>query len=224
MTTALDVIRDSLEMLGVDAPGEEISGADSARALTVFTDMIDSWSNESLACFAWLTQSFPLVSGQSIYTVGPGGDINGTRPIRISDAAGGAYLLDQNQNRYMMNVVDQLTFNVATTSAVNSNIPDTLFYDAQFPLGNVNIWPIPNDTSYTCYFLSYLQLIDPSDLVSVVAMPPGYTLAFKTNLAIALKPYFSTAVLDPIVLARAAESKRLIKVSNIRTQQVVFEA
>lgn len=222
MTTALDLIQDSLEMLGVYGPGDAISAADSARSLTVLNDMLDSWSNESLICFAWLQQSFPLAVNITQYTCGPGGSISAIRPLRVSDSAGSAYLLDQNNNKYLMEVVDQLTFNLRTTAAVNSNLPDTLFYDPQFPLGIVNIWPTPSQV-YQCYFFSYLQLGDFPALTTAVSLPPGYNLAIKTNLAIALKPYFTSAQLDPVVVKRAADSLGNVKRNNNRTQRSVFE-
>lgn len=223
MTTALDIITDSLEMLGVYSPGDAISDADAERALIVLNDMTDSWSNESLTTFCYLTQSFAMVNNKSIYTVGTGGDISGPRPLRISDAAGAAYMEDQYKNKFPMNVVDLDSFNLITTSAVNSNIPDTMYYDPQFPLGRINIWPVPNDTSYVCFFQSYAQLTDFASLSSAFSLPPGYALAYKTNLAVALKPYFKDAELDPIIAVRADKSLATIKRINMRQQNAIYD-
>lgn len=222
MTTATDIAQDILEMLGVLSPGDPMANADAQRVFSVVNDMLDSWSNESLSCFAWLQQTFNLVINQSQYTVGPGGNINGTRPLRVSDGAGSAYLLDTNANKYPMDVVDQLTWNLRTTAAVNSNLPDTLFYDPQFPLGVINIWPTPNMT-YACYFYSYLQLVDLASLTATFSMPPGYKLAITTNGAVACKPYFRDAQIDPIIVDRARESKGNIKRTNMRTQIAVMD-
>ena len=57
MTTAQDIITDSLNILGVYAAGETISDADLEQAFTRLNDMLDSWSNESLTCFAILELS-----------------------------------------------------------------------------------------------------------------------------------------------------------------------
>ena len=222
MTTALDLITDSLELLGVYSPGDQISAADSARSLSVLNDMMDSWSNESLTCFANLTQSFYLVVGQSQYTVGPGGFINGERPLRVLDAPGSAYLLDQYGNNYPMNVDDLLTWNITTTAAVNSDLPDHMYFDPQFPLGIINIWPQPA-FSYQCFFTSYLQLSDLSTLTSSFSMPPGYKRAIVTNLAISLKPYFTSAQLDPDIRLEARETKGNVKRNNMRTQIATYD-
>lgn len=222
MATALDIIQDSLELLGVYAPGETLSAADAARGLSVLNDMLDVWSNESLACFAWHTTSFTLQAGVSQYTIGAGGVISDTRPLRVSDDAGSAYLLDVNNNRYPMDVLDQMSWNLRVTAEINSNLPDTLFYDPQFPLGIINIWPTPN-LAYTCFFSSYLQLGDFAALTSAFSLPPGYKRAITTNLALSLKPYFTGSQIDPLVLEEARQTKGTVKRNNMRSQRSIYE-
>lgn len=222
MSTARELTQNALESLQVYAPGEDISAADAARGWRTVNQMIDSWSNESLATFAYLTQTFPMISNQSAYTVGPGGDINGQRPLRVNDAPGSAYILDNNGNKYLMDVVDQFTWNIRTTAIANSNLPDTLWYDPEFPLGVINIWPTPTG-GYTCSFLSLLQLTEFTSPDTVVTFPPGYELAFWTNLAVMLKPFYQNAVLDPDVRLMASTSKAAIKRINMRTQIAVFD-
>lgn len=225
MPTARDIIQDAMELLGIYAPGEVMSAADAARGLSTLNDMMDVWSNESLATFVWLTQTFPLVPGQYQYTIGPANlnpDIIGERPLRISDAPGAAYLLDDNLNKYMFDVLDQLTFNLQTTAVANSDLPNLLYYDPQYPLGVINVWPTPS-TGYTCSVLSYKQLGDFSTLDAVFSLPPGYKRAITTSLCVSLKPYFTSANLDPDVRMEAMQTKGAIKRNNMRTQIAVFD-
>ena len=222
MATALDIITDALELLGVYSPGDPISSADLNRSLSVLNDMMDVWSNESLACFDWITQTFTMIPNQYQYTVGPGGYISGPRPLRVSDAPGSAYLLDTNLNRYLMDVVDQLTWNLVTTAVADSDLPNIFFFDPQYPLGIVNIWPTPS-SSWTCSFLSYRQLGDFSEPSSTFSLPPGYKRAITTNLCLSLKPYFASAQIDPLIIKEASETKASVKRNNMRTQISVFD-
>jgi hypothetical protein len=222
LATAKDIIQDSLELLGVYGPGDQMSAADAARSLSVLNDMIDVWSNESLACFAWHTTSFQFQPGVSQYSIGTGGTINDIRPLRVSNDAGSAYLLDVNDNRYPMDVLDQMSWNLRVTASINSDLPDTLFYDPQFPLGLINIWPTPN-LAYYCYFSSYLQLGDFASLTSAFNLPPGYKRAIVTNLALSLKPYFTGSQIDPLVIEEARQTKGSVKRNNLRSQRSVYE-
>lgn len=222
MPTARDVIQDSFELLGIYPPGNSMSTADALRGLSTLNDMLDVWSNESLACFDWVTMTFTLIPGQYQYTVGAGGNIDQTRPLRVSDAPGSAYLLDTNLNRYLMDVVDQLTWNIQTTAVANSDLPNILFYDPQFPLGIINVWPTPS-IGYTCSFLSYRQLGDFASLDALFSLPPGYKRMITTNLCLSLKPYFTGAQIDPLIMKEASETKASVKRNNIRTQIAVFD-
>src|ERR1700744_536055 len=135
MATAQSLIQTALEQLGVYAPGEVLSAADSSRGLQQLNAMMDSWSNETLICYAIQEQSYPLVVGQNQYTIGPGGNFNGTRPLKIIEGPVSAYIMDENSNRYPMEVIPQDRWNMIGLLTNTSNIPDTLFYDPQYPLG-----------------------------------------------------------------------------------------
>jgi len=122
-------------------------------------------------------------------------------------------------NRLARNTLWNLIGNVST---VTSNIPTTLYYDNQFPLGVINVFPVPNIT-YTLFWDSFAQLTEFPDLTTDITFPPGYMLALKTNLAVYCKPYFATAQLDPDIRQQARESKGAIKRANVRDNVAYYD-
>jgi hypothetical protein len=222
--TAMVIVQDCLELLQVYAPGETISDADAQRTLSVLNDMLDVWSNLTLSCFTILEQSFPLVAGQQQYTVGPGGQINGQRPLKVLDGPGTAYVQDFNGNNYGVSVVarDQWNLYGNRSELITSDFPDTLFYDPQYPLGIINVMPVPT-INYTMFFDSYSQLGDLSSLTAILSLPPGYKRAITTNLAVSVKPYFKTGQLDPLIIAEAMKTHGDIKRTNMRPNVAVME-
>lgn len=224
--TAIDVITDSLQLLQVYAPGEILSDADAQRSLATLNDMLDDWSNQTLACYAILEQSAPLVPGQQSYTIGkdPTADFNMTRPLKILDGPGTAYVQDVNGNNYPMNVVPRDQWNLYGNRSIliQSDFPDTLFYDPQYPLGVINVLPVPT-INYTMFWDSYLQLADFDSLTTAFSFPPGYKRAIVTNLAVALKPYFKTAQIDPLIILEAKERFGNIKRTNMRSNVAVMD-
>lgn len=222
MATAGDIILDALQMLGVYDSASPLSTADATLGLQVLNDMLDSWSNEALSTFAINHQSFPLVAGQQSYTIGSGGNINTVRPLRILEDPGTCFIRDSNNNDYPMRVIPEDVWNTIGAKYLTSDLPDTLFYDPQYPLGIINIYPIPV-LPYTCFFDSYLQLASFGSTASNLSLPPGYKAALGTNLAIALKPYFADGNLDPIIVKRASETKGNIKRTNMRINLATFD-
>lgn len=223
MSTAQNLIQAALEELGVYAPGEVLTDADAERGMWVLNGMLDSWSNESLFCYAIQTISFPMVVGQSQYSIGTGGQINATRPLRLIEGPGAAYVRDVNNNNYPVAVIPQDKWNLIGLKTNTSNIPDTMFYDPQFPLGLINIFPVPN-ISYMMFFDAYLQLSDFADLTTPIALPTGYQDAIQHSLAVRLKPFFKDAQIDPIIIELASMSKAAIKRNNIRSNVALYDA
>lgn len=226
MTTAQDIIQDALESMGVYAPGETITDSDAERALTVLNDMLDSWSNESLTCFATLEQSVALTVNKAVYTLGSGGDVS-VRPIRIIEGVGAAYVQDSNNNNYPVDVVPRDKWNLIGNrgSTVTSNVPDMIFFDSQFPLANLNVFPTPNTGGYTLFWDSYLALSEFATLTTAVSLPPGYLIALKRNLAVEAWPYFKDdkSTPSPILLESASKAKGNVRRSNIRTVEAVMD-
>lgn len=223
MISARDLIQAAFEELQVYSPGETALDADAARGFKTLNDLVDSWSNESLTCYAINQQSAPLVPGKYQYTIGEGGDFNMQRPLRIIAGVGRAYILDDNGNKYLVSVVPQDVYNWQSQNNINSNFPDTLFYDPQFPLGIINIFPVPN-ISYTIFWESYLQLTEFASLAATLNLPPGYERAFKKNLAVELAPFYPTAVLSQATIAQAARALGNIKRTNTRPLVATYDS
>lgn len=225
MATALDIITDSLNKLGVYSPGDTITDADAQRALSVFNDMLDSWSNESLSCYQGIETSVPLAVGQTSYTVGIGGQINIIRPLRIRMGAGAAYSQDTNGNNYYCEVVNRPKWNLINNrgSTITSNVPTTAFYDPSFPLATLNLYPTPNVGGFTFFFDSDLQLISSLSLSTTLSLPQGYKKALQDNLALEIQPYFSDAPLNEMMVRAAKKSKGNIKRTNMKVQEVVYD-
>src|ERR1700721_2852253 len=215
--TALSIFTDALNLLGVYGPGEQIDGADGDTGLSVLNDLLDNWSNLTLACFYIQQISFPLVPMQNQYTIGIGGQIDVQRPLKLISGPGCAYVIDTNGNKYGVSVVplDQWNMIGNNSSLVTSDFPDTVFYDPQFPLGIVNVCPFPT-IAYTMFLTPTQKLENLSTLYSSLELPPGYKRAIVTNLAVMLKPYYSTAQIDPLVVAEALKTLGDIKRKNMR--------
>jgi hypothetical protein len=79
-TTALDLITGALRNIGALESGETATPADSADALQVLNDMVESWSVDHLFIYASVENLLNFVPNQYQYTVGNyvGGTFTGT--------------------------------------------------------------------------------------------------------------------------------------------------
>jgi hypothetical protein len=75
MTAPIDIISSALKDIGALAAGETPTPEAAQDAFIMMTRMIDQWSNEQMMVFYKTEIIFTLTSGQTQYTIGPGGQI-----------------------------------------------------------------------------------------------------------------------------------------------------
>ena len=214
--TARTLLQDAFELIKIYAPGVNMNAADAARGLSVMNQMLDQWSNQPYACYANLEQTFTLVPGKNQYTIGPvGADIIAPRPLELLDKPGSAYVTDVNNNRYPMDVIQQDQWNQIGLLTVTSQLPTTIFYDPQYPLGIINIFETPL-IAYPVSFDARLQLADMQTLDTAFSLPPGYSSAIVPNVAIRLWPYFRQGDPTPFLMKLASDTLAEVKRTNIK--------
>ena len=71
MTTAIDIISRALKDIGALEAGETPTPDAATDALDMLNDLLDQWSNEDQIVFNFTEIIFPIVQGQTQYTIGP---------------------------------------------------------------------------------------------------------------------------------------------------------
>ena len=201
MTTVADILTASGRTLGYLGRTESMAAADAVDGLACFNRLLDSWSNEFLMSYVTLQRSFTLTVGTQTYTIGAGGTINSTRPSNIISA----FLRDSNGLDYPMEVIPREKWDGIGDKTNTSQMPFYLFYDSQYPLGIINIFPSPL-LAYTVFFNTTTDQVDYSLLTTSLALPVGYERAFVLNLALEMQTAGFPCLLDEKSYARLIEN------------------
>lgn len=210
MTTARQIIKRALQRNGVLTKNEAPSGDEASDGLSMLNDMMASWSNDSLMIYARLSESFPLVSGQDVYTIGSGGDFDTDRPLQILTAFTRIGDID-----YDISIIPDISYDGITQKNISSSIPEVMFYQASFPLGKITIYPVP--TTGTLHIRSEKQLTQFPSLDTDVELPPGWDRALIFNLAIELAGEYGQAV-DEATFLIAMDGLNKIKTAIARNK------
>jgi hypothetical protein len=209
MTTARDIIKKSLQKIGVLVKQEDPSSDEANDALDALNALISSWSNDSLVIYARTWENFALTGGDGEYTIGTGGNFNTTRPIAIID--GYTRLINDD---YPLRIVSDEVY-AAIPDKTSPGRPDVLNYDNAYPTAKIRLWSVP-DVNYTLYIQTEKELTQFT-LDTTVALPPGWVRALVNNLAVELAPEYGQEVPDTVLMA-ARESKGLISRSVNRVR------
>lgn len=206
-TTAQQIINRSLRIIGVIGAGETPSGEDSADALTVLNQMLESLSLQGLSAYRCPQETFNLVAGQASYTVGPSGTaLVTTRPLKMLDG-----FVRLNGIDYPVNWVDAPTYDSYAKKSVESNLPDRAFYDPTLTNGTFYFYPTPSQAN-TFYFRSWKVLESFTALNETVDLPQGYARLLSYMLARELSPEYGkpvTADIDRLYVESLKNLKRM---------------
>lgn len=214
--TALQLITDSLKLLGVVAGHEVPTSAEQQDSFARLNELVDSWGTHADTLFLARREVVPLVTGQATYTVGPGGDINAPRPMTLD---GAAYVTGTGESAVEVPVAlltgpmyDGLPMKAMTGSVLGVTLLPTASY------AELTVWPVPSaDQTLVLYYEEPLAAFP--DLITPVSLAPGYAKALRTNLALELAPEFGRVV-DPMLDRLAHESLADIKRANWSQQEL----
>lgn len=219
MTTALDMIRRSLRMLGVESQGEVPANNEANEALVSLNAMVDQWSNEKLMLFTITNNLFNVVAGTTDYTMGPVGSgatwesSQVTRPLLTQRYSA---FIRANQSGintdYVMDYYPNDRFQSIFQKTISTNYPYAWTCDWNYPICTVRIYP--NPTLNVQFGLSeYAQLTRFGTLTDSLVMPPGYENCIVFNLCIELAPEYGVEPTG-FILEKAKETKFNIKRAN----------
>ena len=222
MPTAQKILTDAAKGIGYLGRTETLSAQDATDALRALNGWLDSLSGEFLASYANATFTHTLTANTSSYTIGSGGDISGVRPDNIDQA----WIRDTNNLDYPMTVLNQYEWNSVGQKDITSQIPTTLFYDPQYPLGIINIFPVPL-LAYGLRFNALIQQTTFSTMTHSLSAPPGYERFYILNCGLELiSAGFHCGLSDKDYVRyvqNATEAKANIKRKNIKEVEASYD-
>lgn len=202
------VIADAFREIAVFAPNAAIPPDDFAYALGKLNRLLENMTEDRRITFAESFTAYVLIPGHNPHTIGPTGDwMVTTRPLEVRAAQ--LILTNVTPNVYLpVEIIGWAEWASLSVRAVQTSTPLKLYYDAQWPNGNINLYPVPS-TAYQ------LELVTRTGFVAMLAtdtftFPPGYQDYVTLMLARSMAPaYPGSAQISQQLLAdiAACESK-----------------
>lgn len=209
MATAQDIIEGALRKIHVLGKGSSLDNDEAQDALETLNAMLATWSAEGDLVFTESKETFNLTTANS-YTIGSSGDFNTTRPLYFT----AAYVTSGNID-YSLEFIDNQQYSTIPLKTTGS-IPEYLYYDANYPLGTIYLYPSPSSvTTITLY--SVKPITSFSSLTTTFSMPEEYKASLIYNLAVWLAPEYEREA-SPTVQRVARSSKDVVMAQNKRNE------
>jgi len=221
-TTALQIIEDALGLTRAVGVDQTLTASEVSDCLNALNDLIENWSTQKLAVYGQANQTFNTVSNQKVYTIGPSGDWNTVRPIRIDQPAYSTLPTGSaTPVTFPCVPITQAQYNMIGVKDQTQQWPNFYLYVNEFPLGLITLWPVPNQVTAITFSIDRI-LTQVTSAAATLSFPPGYVKAFKYNLAVEIAPLFGQPV-PAKVEATAVSSLADIKRANRVTPEMRYD-
>lgn len=211
--TPRDLIKSSLRLFGAIATGETPSSDQETDAFSVLNEMLVSWSNDGLLIPQIVRESFALTPNQQTYTMGPSGNFNTTRPVRI-ESAGVEMQNGASTVEFPLRILNSSQWAEIGLKSTASTLPSRIYPDESYPLMNINLWPVPSAANNLILY-SAKPFSSFSTVTDNVIFPPGYSRALRYNLAFEIAPEYGKELSESSA-SIAVKSLADIKRKNIK--------
>lgn len=213
--TTRQILNDALMEIGVYSVAETPTAADLSVALGKLNRILDNWNAERAAVYCDRFQTFTITPNLSPHTIGAAVDLPtwevDQRPVTI---AGASVVLDNVTPAVYVPVAvhDAAWWQGVTVPGVTSEFPTDLYYEPDWPLGSVYLWPVPT----VAYGIELQLRVILSSLVlsDTFSMPPGYKDAIVLTLAEQLARPFGKAPDDTLRRDAAKARARIFAVND----------
>lgn len=210
MTTVKDLISNSMKLLAALAAGEAATADEAADGLAFLNMLVDSLSNRRLIIYTINRDLYTFVSNQQTYTLGPGGDWDADRPVRIESMS--VMLATAAPTEIPIEMLRDEEWQNVTVKSTPSSFPLMVYDDGAFPLRNLSFWPIPTQTDQAVIY-SYSAISSFGSVNDTLSLPKGYERFLTYALALEMAPSFNREP-SPTLMSNYTEAKRVLEVMN----------
>lgn len=198
MATFRTIVTDAMVELGVLQANESPSTDDAAWVMRKLIRLFDSWNAYRPAVFCELFTSFTFVPSQQDYTIGASGaDITmALRPVTLE----GFNVVLTNVSpvvRNPCNLRDYQWWQYQSLRTVTASFPTDVYYEPQFPLGILHVWPKPS-VAYGGEIVTRRLIDEAITLNDTFAMPQGYQSAAVYTLSEECATGFSVSITEKL--------------------------
>jgi len=212
MSTARDVVKRSLQKIGVLVKSEAPSADEASDGLNALNNMLGSWTNDGLLIVSRAWETFTLAGGTALYTMSVGLTFNTPRPVKILSAYIRIGTID-----HPLSIIGDEEYNRISFKALRG-IPQFLSYDNAFPTDNLRLYPVPA-AAYPLFILSEKPITQLTTLDSDVNLPDGWEEAMIYNLAMRLAPEYGQQI-DPVIADIARKALGAIRINTARNRPI----
>jgi len=189
----LSILQDAYFDAGLIGVGQTVNGEQIVMGMRKLTDLINLWQTQGLKLWLNVDVPIPFTAGTATYTLGPGGSIDMTKPLRVVEA----YYADANGVRRPLTPLAWADY-VRLSTVNQSGSVNSYFVNKQATQLSVLFWPAPDTTAATGvgHLVLQVQVTNFINLTETMNFPLEWRIALRWGLADELATGQPQAIMD----------------------------
>lgn len=223
MATLLDVITDSVTILGQLGVGQSLSPEEGQQGLREANRLTNKWSVQKLLQYWINTRVYTLTANKQNYTLGPTAtDFVAARPVFIETALAviPTTVVEETMSVLTKTQWDAIRDKGALCSSMGT--PGSMWPETAYPNMILHFHPIPNyfgSPGMTIKLGTWELIQQFASIADTINLPPAYEEMLKQNLAMQLAPYYDVSAAVVANLQQLAADS-LLEVQKLNTQNL----
>lgn len=182
----------ALRDIGCLRPGQTTSADVLADILAAANQMVDAWTLDRFLVPAIGAVTYTLTPEKRTYTIGPGADLNGPRPMRIEEANIILNTVTPTVRKELAVIQDDQWSKIAVQD-IAAAIPLELWYPHNFDpatqRATLYLWPGPQSPYQLELFTDDFSALQQfADLVTAYTFAAGYERFIRKQLGVEIAP------------------------------------
>jgi hypothetical protein len=189
----LSIIQDAYFDAGLIGVGQTVNGEQIVMGMRKLTDLINLWQTQGLKLWLNVDTPITLVAGTGTYTLGPGGSIDMTKPLRVVEAY---YATAEGIRRPLTPLAWADYIRLSTVNQAGSI--NSYFVDKRATQLSVLFWQAPDATAATgtAHLVLQTQVTNFINLTETMNFPIEWRIALRWGLADELSTGQPQAIMD----------------------------
>jgi hypothetical protein len=211
MPTANDIITRALENIITLDSHETPEPEDLNGGLDRLNSFIGSLNAQPQTMYVPTTITKALTIAKVSYTIGSGGDIDTTLPVKIRSA----FVREASGVDFPMKV----TMNYKDYDRINDKdipgYPRKMYFERSYPTATIYMWPVA-DQALTLHMKVWSPIPTFTNLTTSMSLPLEYEDMLIYNLSLRLAPKYPDARVTPLLAGLAKDSMDRVKSMNLQ--------
>lgn len=199
-----NLIKQALRIIGATASGETPNADEVSEANEVLNQMLKAWSADGVHLWKRTEVSNTLIVGKDKYLIGPSGDIDTTRPLKVQYA----FRRDTSNKDTELYRISMDEYWRLPNKTRSNGTTTTYAFDPQLGNAVLYVWPPMSAASHTIFLQCDMPIEDMDASTDDLELPQEWYQALKWSLAAELAAEYSQDLSFVSFLTQKAEMER----------------